>query len=70
MYEDNNFYNQKNNGKNINYNNNISSSNKDINSTKNKNYNDNISMKRKKFESNSNRYINTINNKENNYYNF
>ena len=70
MYEDNNFYNHKNNGKNINYNNNISSSNKDINSTKNKNYNDNIAMKRKKFESNSNRYINTINNKENNYYNF
>jgi hypothetical protein len=71
IYEDSNYYKPKNKGKNINYNNNIYSSDKEILSTKNKNYNEeNIDMKRRKLESNSNRYINTINNKENNYYQF
>ena len=71
IYEDTNYYKPKNKGKNINYNNNIYSSDKEILSTKNKNYNEeNIDMKRRKLESNSNRYINTINNKENNYFHF
>jgi len=71
IYEDSNYYKPKNKGKNINYNNNIYSSDKEILSTKNKNYNEeNIDMKRRKLESNSNRYINTINNKENNYFHF
>ena len=70
-YNNNNYYKQKNKIKNINYNSNINNSNKEILSTKNKNYNEeNIDMKRRKNESNSNRYINTINNKENNYYHF
>ena len=67
--DDNYYYKTKN--KNINYNSNINNSKKEILITKNKNYNDdNIDMKRKKIESNSNRYINTINNKENNYFHF
>ena len=71
IYEDSNYYKPKNKGKNINYKNNIYSSDKEILSTKNKNYNEeNIDMKRRKLESNSNRYINTINNKENNYFHF
>ena len=69
--KDNKNYNKYKNSKNINYNNMVNASNRDISSNKNKNYNgDNISIKRKKFESNSNRYINTINNKEKNYYQF
>jgi hypothetical protein len=63
-----NYYKHKNKSKNINYN---SNSNKEILCTKNKNYNDeNIDMKRRKLESNSSRYINTINNRENNYFRF
>ena len=70
-YNNNNYYKPKNKSKNINYNSNINKSNKEILTTKNKNYNEeNIDMKRKKNESNSNRYINTINNKENNYFHF
>jgi hypothetical protein len=69
--KDNKNYNKYKNSKNINYNNMINASNRDISSNKNKNYNgDNMSMKRKKYDSNSNRYINTINNKEKNYYQF
>ena len=64
-------YNKHKNGKNINYNNMINTSNRDMNYNKNKHYmGNNTAMKRKKFESNSNRYINTINNKENNYFPF
>ena len=76
-YEENNNnsnnYKHKNKMKNINYNSNINGSNKEIQTTKNKNYNgenSNADMKRRKYESNTNRYINTINNKENNYYQF
>ena len=70
---DNNYYKQKNKSKHINYNSNINNSKKEILITKNKNYNkendnSNIDMTRKKNESNANRYINTINNKENNYF--
>ena len=51
IYEDSNYYKPKNKGKNINYNNNIYSSDKEILSTKNKNYNEeNIDMKRRKLE--------------------
>ena len=76
VYEDNNNnnnYKHKNKMKNINYNSNINGSNKEIQTTKNKNYNGenvNDDMKRRKYDSNTNRYINTINNKENNYYRF
>ena len=71
LYDDNNNYKHKNKTKNINYNSNINGSNKEILTTKNKNYNgENVDMKRRKYEVNSNRYINTINNKENNYYHF
>ena len=58
--------------KNINYNSNINMINKEINSTKNRNYNGEniVDNKRRKFEPNSNRYINTNNNKENNFYSF
>ena len=76
-YEENNNnsnnYKHKNKMKNINYNSNINGSNKEIQTNKNKNYNGenaNADMKRRKYESNTNRYINTINNKENNYYQF
>ena len=68
----NNYYKSKNVMRNINYNSNINMINKEINSTKNRNYNGEniIDNKRRKFEHNSNRYINTNNNKENNFYSF
>ena len=70
IFKENN-YNKHKNGKNINYNNMINNSNRDMNPNKNKNYvGSNAATKRKKFESNSNRYINTINNKEKNYFQF
>ena len=71
LYDDNNNYKHKNKMKNINYNSNINGSNKEIQTTKNKNYNgENVDNKRRKYEVNSNGYINTINNKENNYFHF
>ena len=58
--------------RNINYNSNINLANREINLTKNRNYNGEniIDNKRKRIEPYSNRYINTNNNKENNFYSF
>ena len=71
IFDENDYHKPKNKGKNINYNNNIYNSEKEVLSTKNKNYNEeNIDLKRRKIEANTNRYINTINNKENNYFHF
>ena len=72
--EDNNHNNYKSKAiiRNINYNSNINLANREINLTKNRNYNGEniIDNKRKRIEPNSNRYMNTNNNKENNFYSF
>ena len=70
--DNNNYHKSKAYIRNINYNSNINMANREINLTKNRNYNGEniIDNKRKRIEPNSNRYINTNNNKENNFYSF
>ena len=70
--EDNKYYKSKAVIRNINYNSNINRATKEVNSTKNRNYNGEniIDNKRRRMELNSNKYINTNNNKENNFYSF